>query len=202
MKLTWPASARNRGPILDVLARVMPDAGTLLEVASGSGEHVVNFARHLSGLTFLPSDVSEARVASIREWVEESRLENILPPILLDVLASDWHIERVDAVFCANMIHITPWECSLALFEGVRRYLASGGTCVLYGPFRIAGAHTAASNAQFDENLKRRDARWGVRDLEAVTELAHAAELELIERVEMPANNQTLVFRRVRRSYF
>lgn len=202
MKLTWPAAGRNKAPILEVLARVLPESGVLLEIASGSGEHVVHLARHMPALTFLPSDISEEHIESIREWIEVSHVPNVLPPIQINVLEPDWHIQSVHAVFCANMIHVTPWECALALFEGIRRYLISGGVCVLYGPFRIAGAHTAAGNAEVDAHLKRRDARSGVRDLEAVVELARAAELELSERVEMPANNQVLIFRRVRRSYY
>lgn len=194
-KLTWPAPERNKGPILSVLERVLPREGTLLEIASGTGQHAVHFARHLSGLVVQPSDVEPENLESIRAWVREAALPNLREPLVLDVRA-DWGIERADAVFNANMIHIAPWECSLALFEGVGRVLAPGGVFVLYGPFRIHGAHTAASNESFDRGLRSRDPRWGVRDIDDVLPLSEKAGLRFRERIEMPANNQCLVFAR------
>jgi SAM-dependent methyltransferase len=194
-KLTWPAPERNKGPILEVLKRVLPREGTLLEIASGTGQHAVHFARHLPGLVVQPSDIEPANLESIRAWVREAALPNLREPLFLDVCA-DWSIERAEAVFNANMIHIAPWECALALFDGVGRVLAPGGVFVLYGPFRIHGAHTAPSNESFDRELESRDPRWGVRDIDDVLPLAEKAALRFLERVEMPANNQCLVFAR------
>jgi SAM-dependent methyltransferase len=194
-KLTWPAPERNKGPILEVLKRVLPREGTLLEIASGTGQHAAHFARHLPGLVVQPSDIEPANLESIRAWVREAALPNLREPLFLDVCA-DWSIERAEAVFNANMIHIAPWECALALFDGVGRVLAPGGVFVLYGPFRIHGAHTAPSNESFDRELESRDPRWGVRDIDDVLPLAEKAALRFLERVEMPANNQCLVFAR------
>lgn len=195
-KAHWPAPERNKGPILEVLARVLPAAGTVLELASGSGQHAVHFAQHLPHLRYLPSDVDPENLASIAEWVREAQLPNLLEPRALDVTWPDWNVARVEAIFNANMLHIAPWDCAIGLFEGARRHLTEAGVVVLYGPYRILGAHTAPSNESFDASLRTRDPRFGVRDLEAVVELAEAAGLRLAERVEMPANNQTLVFRR------
>ena len=194
MKLTWPAPERNKGPILEVLKRVLPERGTLLELASGSGQHVVHFARNFPEITFLPSDIVDENLASIRAWIDESGLTNVLPPRRIDVTSSDFGIEPVDAIFNANMVHISPWSCAIGLFAGAARYLAEAGSVVLYGPFRIGGEHSAPSNAEFDADLRSRDASWGVRDFEAIVTLAENAGFRLRERVAMPANNQTLVF--------
>jgi hypothetical protein len=194
MKLTWPAPERNKGPILEVLKRVLPEHGTLLELASGSGQHVVHFARNFPEITFLPSDIIDENLASIRAWIDESGLTNVLPPRRIDVTSSDFDIEPVDAIYNANMVHISPWSCAIGLFAGAARYLAEAGSVVLYGPFRIGGEHSAPSNAEFDADLRSRDASWGVRDFEAIVTLAENVGLRLRERVAMPANNQTLVF--------
>jgi len=190
-----PATLRNRAPILEVLRRVLPGPGLLLEVASGSGEHVVHFAAALPDWSFQPSDVDPDALASITAWLGETGLPNVRPPVRLDVTSQDWPVEPVQAMFCANLIHIAPPEAAQGLMAGACRYLVAGGVLVLYGPFRIGGAHTAPSNAAFDADLRARDARWGVRDLEWVQELGAGSGLTLEERVSMPANNQTLVFR-------
>jgi SAM-dependent methyltransferase len=192
-----PATTRNREAILDVCRRVLPRAGTVLEIASGTGEHAVWFAGQLPALTFQPSDVDPRALASIEAWIAHTGVDNVKPPIRLDVCEEPWPVERVEAVFNANMIHIAPEAVAGALMRGAGRVLAPGGVLVVYGPFRIGGAHTASSNAAFDADLRQRDPRWGVRDLEAVVALALASGLALEERVPMPANNQTLVFRRV-----
>jgi len=191
-----PATLRNRAPILEVLRRVLPGPGLLLEVASGSGEHVVHFAAALPDWSFQPSDVDPDALASITAWLGETGLPNVRPPVRLDVTSEDWPVEPVQAMFCANLVHIAPPEAAQGLMAGAGRYLVAGGVLVLYGPFRIGGAHTAPSNAAFDADLRARDARWGVRDLEWVQELGAGSGLTLEERVSMPANNQTLVFRR------
>jgi SAM-dependent methyltransferase len=195
-KITNPWPERNKGPILEELRRVLPATGTVLEIGSGSGQHAVHFAENLPKITWLPSDVDPENIASIRLWRREAGSPNLFAPRRVDVLDDDWGVGSVDAVFCANMIHIAPWECCAGLVAGARRHVRAGGLLILYGPFRIGGAHTAPSNAEFDADLRGRDARWGVRDLEAVGTEARGFRLE--ERVEMPANNQTVVFRRLR----
>jgi hypothetical protein len=196
MKQTWPAPERNKEPILQVLRRVLPARGKLLEIASGSGQHAVHFAAALPELDYQPSDMDPDNLASIAAWVAEAALPNLRAPIALDVCHPDWGVGVVDAIYNANMIHIAPWACAEGLFAGVARHLGADGVVVLYGPFKIDGAHTADSNARFDADLRSRDPRFGVRDLEAVSELARAARLTLHERVSMPANNQCLVFGR------
>lgn len=196
MKKTWPAPERNKGPILELLTRVFPKAGRVLEIASGSGQHVVHFARHLPALEFQPSDVDDDNLESIRAWRRDEALPNVREPVRLDVVAPSWPVAGCDAAFNANLIHIAPWACAEGLFAGLGRVLAAGGVFVLYGPFRVGGAHTAPSNAAFDADLRERDPAWGVRDLEAVEALARQHGLALVERVPMPANNQSLVFTR------
>ncbi len=193
-KLILPSADRNKGPILEVLRRVLPDEATVLEISSGSGQHAAHFTEHLAGITWQPSDIDEERRASIRAWREESGLVNLLEPLPIDVTKSEWGVGLFDAVYNSNLIHITPWVCCLGLLAGARRHLGPGGALIIYGPFRIDGEHTAPSNQEFDEDLRSRNSDWGVRDLEAVQDAAGGFTLE--ERVEMPANNQILVFRR------
>ena len=195
-KAIWAAPERNKGPILDVLRRVLPSTGTLLEIASGSGQHARFFAEHLPGLVVQPSDSDPKNIASIRAWVEEARLPNLRQPLTLDVRARTWEVGLVEALFNANMIHITPWECTEALVAGAGRHLAPGGVFVLYGPFREGSEHTTPSNAAFHAELCALDPRFGVRDLEAVAALAEGAGLPLCERVAMPSNNLCLIFER------
>lgn len=195
-KLTWAAPDRNKHAILAVLERVLPAAGTLLEVASGTGQHAVHFARHLPGWTIQPSDLDPANLASIASWQAEAALPNLRQPIALDVGDENWDVDSLSAIYCANLIHIAPWEAALALLRGAGRHLAAQAQLVLYGPYRIGDQHTAPSNQAFDQSLRERDPRFGVRDLEAVVASAAQHGLELQERVPMPANNQTLVFRR------
>jgi SAM-dependent methyltransferase len=195
-KLTWAAPERNQAPILAVLQRTLPPTGTLLEVASGTGQHAVHFARHLPSFTIQPSDVDAENLASIQAWADEANLPNLRFPLQLDVCDDDWKVGPLDAIFNANMIHIAPWNVALGLIGGAARHLRSGGVLIMYGPFRIGGEHTAPSNQAFDESLRQRDVRFGVRDVEAVTTLAQRHGLTLQERIEMPANNQVLVFQR------
>lgn len=197
-RLHSPACERNRDPILRVLEQVLPPRGLVLEIASGTGMHAVWFAPRLPHLVWQPSDVDEAALASIEAWRRAEPAENLRAPIRLDVTRRPWPVDRADAIFNANMIHIAPWECCVGMFDGVGRHLLPGGVFALYGPFRVGGAHTAESNASFDAGLRARDPRWGVRDLEAVTAEAERVGLRLSERVAMPANNFTLVFARAR----
>lgn len=193
----WPAPERNKVPILEVLQRVLPAAGgTLLELSSGSGQHAAFFAGALPSWTWQPSDVDPQNLASIAAHREQVGLSNLLPPRPLDVRQTDWETPALDAVFNANMIHIAPWACCEGLLQGAGRHLRAGGVLVLYGPFRVGGEHTADSNRRFDADLRAQDPSWGVRDLEAVSELAGTHGLVLRERVPMPANNLCLVFDR------
>ncbi|MGP9818742.1 DUF938 domain-containing protein [Salinarimonas sp. NSM] len=194
--LVAPAAARNRGPILAVLRRVLPPTGVVLEIASGTGEHAVHMARALPGLTWLPSDPDPQARASIDARRAHADLANLEPPIALDAAAPGWPVARADAVVSINMIHIAPWEAGLGLMAGAGRLLPPGAPLVLYGPFNLEGRFTAPSNAEFDASLKARDRRWGIRDVADVAAAAAVRDLSLVERVDMPANNMMLVFRR------
>jgi SAM-dependent methyltransferase len=197
MKQHAPAAARNRQPILDVLQPRLPAAGLVLEVASGSGEHVVHFAAALPGLDFQPSDPDAGARASIDDWVRTLGLANVRPALPLDTTSQSWPVEAADAVLCNNMIHIAPWEAAEGLVAGAGRILPAGGLLFLYGPYRRGGRHTAESNEAFDRDLRRLDPAWGVRDLEAVAGLAEAHGFGLPEVMEMPANNLALALMRV-----
>jgi hypothetical protein len=191
-----PATERNREPILAVLREELPDSGLVLEVASGTGEHAVHFARALPGLTWQPSDPSPDALASIAAWRETQGSANLLAPITLDAASADWPVVAADAIVCINMVHISPWESTLGLMSGAGRLLPFGAPLILYGPWRRAGHPLEPSNAAFDENLKARDPRWGLRLLEDVADCAAASGLDLSGVVEMPANNLTVVFRK------
>ena len=191
-----PAAERNRQPILEVLARVLPEHGEILEIASGTGQHVAHFAAALPSLVWQPSERDADAFPSITGWSECEKLENVRAPLRIDVTEEPWPVGRFAGIFNANMIHIAPWSAGLALLRGAGRHLVAHGVLVLYGPYRIGGQHTAPSNEAFDLDLRARDPAWGVRDLEAVVEAAQPHGLALLERVAMPANNQMLVFRR------
>jgi len=192
-----PATQRNREPILAVLDRVLPEQGLVLEIASGTGEHATYLAPRLPGLIWQPTDRDLDALESIVAWTTEVAATNVRPPLVLDVCSPRWPVESADAIFCANMIHIAPWDATLGLMAGAGRVLPAGGLLVLYGPFMIDHRHTAPSNEAFDASLRARDPSWGVRDLGDVAEAARAQGLALLERVEMPANNFTVVFERV-----
>ena len=191
-----PAVARNRDPILAVLGRVLPPSGTVLEVASGTGEHAAYLAARLPGLTWQPSDADPGAVDVIGRRVATSGAANLLAPLLLDTRAEAWPLRQAEALVCVNMIHIAPWAASAGLMQGAGRLLAEGGVLYLYGPYKIGGRHTAPSNAAFDDSLRRQNPEWGVRDLDAVTAEAEANGLALAETVAMPANNLSVVFTR------
>jgi hypothetical protein len=189
-----PAAERNRDAILSVLARVLPRSGVVLEIASGTGQHAVHCAAALPGIIWQPSDPDADARDSIAAWRAHAGLANLNAPLALDVLNDDWGIGNVTAIVCINMIHIAPWEAAESLFRGAGARLASGGVLYLYGPYRRNGAHTAPSNEAFDQQLRARDPRWGVRDMEAVAALGEKAGLTLVETVAMPANNFSVVF--------
>ncbi|WP_449409902.1 DUF938 domain-containing protein [Methylobacterium komagatae] len=194
--LTAPAVARNRDAILAILTRILPASGTVLEVASGSGEHAVHFARALPHLVWQPSDPEPAALRSIAAHRRLAALSNLNEPVVLDAAAPVWPLGSAEAVLCINMIHIAPWTAAEGLMAGAGRLLSEGAPLVLYGPFREDGRPTAPSNEAFDVDLRVRDPRWGLRLLGEVSELAASHGLGLAERFEMPANNLTLVFRK------
>jgi SAM-dependent methyltransferase len=191
-----PATARNRDPILELLRRELPPRGTVLEVASGSGEHVVHFAAALPALIFRPSDPAPSARASIDAWIARSGVINVLPAIALDAAAPPWPIAAADAVLCINMVHISPWAATLGLVAGAARILPPGGLFYLYGPYKRGDRHTSPSNEDFDENLRSRDPQWGIRDLESVAAVAAEAGFSAPAIIEMPANNLSLILRR------
>ena len=201
-RLYAPATERNRESILAVLERVLPNPGTVLEIASGTGEHASFFAPKLAPRRWWPSDVSAAMLKSIESWSRVTKARYLLPPVELDVGKRPWPVEAddkrsVDAIVNINMIHITPWSACEALMAGADRVLPDKGVLFLYGPFKRNGEHTAPSNATFDVWLKEQNADWGVRDLAAVESVAKDHRLSLQEVVEMPANNLSVVFQKL-----
>ncbi len=191
-----PAALRNREPILDVLREVLPTTGSVLELASGSGEHVVHFARALPALDWRPSDPDGNARRSIAAWSEAEGLPNILPPAAIDASAADWPVDRADAVLCINMVHISPWMATEGLMRGAGRILPAGAPLYLYGPYRRADRPLEPSNWAFDEDLRRRDPRWGLRQLDDVAACADSFGLDLDGVIEMPANNLSVIFRK------
>lgn len=191
-----PAALRNREPIAEVLAEWLPSAGTVLEIASGTGQHAVHFAGRFPNLVWQPSDVHPDALASIDAWRRESGLANLRRPLELDAASADWPIDRADALVSINMVHISAWPSALGLIDGARRLLAPGAPLILYGPWLEDDVPTAASNLAFDADLKRRDAAWGLRRVEDFAAAA-APDLQLAATRAMPANNLMLLFRRV-----
>lgn len=192
-----PATVRNRDAIAEVLADWLPASGTVLEVASGSGEHVVHFAAAFPGLDWQPSDPDPAGLTSIAAYRAEAGLANIAPPLAVDAAARDWPVDQAAAIMCINMIHISPWEAALGLFAGAARLLPTGAPLILYGPYFRKDYEAAPSNLAFDESLCARNAEWGIRGLEDVTELAEAKGFALAAVQDMPTNNLMLLYRRV-----
>tara|TARA_B100000678_G_scaffold287232_2_gene293435 strand:+ start:320 stop:919 length:600 start_codon:yes stop_codon:yes gene_type:complete len=191
-----PAAQRNRAPIAAVLAEELPEHGLVLEIASGTGEHAVHFAREFPALEWQPSDPDAQARASIVAYLADVVLPNLHPPLPLDAAAVDWPVAQADAILCVNMLHISPWEASEGLFAGAARVLDAGAPLILYGPYIEADVETAPSNLAFDESLKARDPRWGLRDIADVDALATRNGFARTRRVAMPANNLMLVYRR------
>lgn len=191
-----PAALRNREPIAQVLAEWLAQSGLVLEVASGTGEHSVYFAQRFPGLEWQPSDKDPDALDSIRAWRSEAALGNIREPIVIDAASSGWPIERADAVLNINMVHISPWSSALGLLDGAARLLGPGAPLILYGPWITDAAETAPTNLAFDQDLRRRDAEWGLRKVEHFAAEALARDLRFIERRPMPANNLMLLFRK------
>ena len=194
-----PATERNREAILAVLQGCLPNQGTVLEIATGTGQHAVYFAPQLTPRYWLPTDLDPTNIASIAAWREEADTANLLLPRQLDVRDSAWLIDYdvpapISAIVNINMLHISPWSCCEALFAGAAKVLNQFGVVMLYGPFKRDGLHTALSNAAFEEQLRSQDSAWGVRDLEAVVDVAVEQGFACQSVIEMPANNLSVVF--------
>ena len=196
MKRIAPATERNREPILQVLREVLPERGLVLEVASGTGEHVVHFARAFPRLLFVPTDPDPEARASIEAWRREAALDNVMPAEHLDARMRPWPAWHAHAVLCINMVHISPWPATAGLMRGAAQVLEPGGPLVLYGPYRRSDVPTAPSNEAFDASLRSQNPEWGLREVDDVAAEAEANGLSLEWTVEMPANNLTLVFRK------
>lgn len=195
-RLFAPATQRNREAIAEVLRTSLPAAGLVLEVASGSGEHVVQFARAWPQLDFQPSDADAEARASIAAWASNEGLSNLRAPLALDAASAAWPLTAADAVLCINMVHISPWAATLGLLRGAAAILRRGAPLYLYGPYFRAEIETAPSNLAFDQSLRQRNPAWGLRDLSAVRAAAEAAGFAAPDVTPMPANNLSLVFRR------
>lgn len=197
-----PAADRNKQPILEVLREVLPDTGLALEIASGTGQHVAHFAAALPDWIWQPSDAEREMLPAIAARIAEAGLPNVRPPVLLDVLAPQWpaqgpaFAQAFDAIYCANMLHISPWPTCAALMQGSARHLAPHGLLVTYGPYLEDDVVTSPGNVAFDESLRSRDPAWGLRRVEDVAAQAQRAGLALLQRHAMPANNLLLVFGR------
>ena len=196
MKRFAPATERNREPIAAVLREVLPERGTLLEIAAGTGEHAAYLAPLFPGLRWQPSDPDPDSLTSIEAWAADSEAANLLPPVYLDAASDTWPIDRADAILCINMVHISPWAATRGLMRGAGRLLPAGAPLILYGPYRRADVATAPSNEAFDQSLKTRNPEWGLRDLELVQDEGAANGLGFERLYEMPANNLILVFRK------
>lgn len=197
-RLVSPSAERNKGPILAILERVLPSTGLVLEIASGTGQHVVHFARTLERLAWQPTDADPECRRSISAWLTGENLPNVLRPLELDVGRLPWPVAAFDALVCINLIHIAPWTVTTALFAGAELALREAGLVYLYGPYRVRSGHTAPSNQAFDRALRAHNPEWGVRDLEAVTQVAEEHGFDLAETTAMPANNLSVLFQRRR----
>jgi SAM-dependent methyltransferase len=206
-RLDAAAFHRNHQPIWAVLQKHLAGkSGDVLEAGSGTGQHVVHFARQTPDIVWWPSDRNELHLKSIQGWRAHTGLPNVRPPLRIDLSDPAWCAQMQDgsgpanllAVFSANVVHIAPWRVAEGLFAGAGKYLRPDGRLILYGPFKRDGKHTALSNAVFDASLRERDAEWGVRDIADLEKLAGSAGLQLLESIEMPANNLMLVFERAR----
>lgn len=190
-----PAADRNKEPILAHLRGILRESGTALEIASGTGQHVVSFAASLAGWIWQPTESDPGMLPVIAERIEQSGLANVLPPQQLDVMQPRWpFVQKFDAIFCANMLHIAPWSACPALMAGAARHLAPGGMLITYGPYFEKGVPPAPGNLAFDGSLRARDSSWGIRELDDVVATAHRAGLVLAQRHLLPANNLLLVF--------
>tara|TARA_B100000676_G_scaffold309168_1_gene372008 strand:- start:5235 stop:5855 length:621 start_codon:yes stop_codon:yes gene_type:complete len=191
-----PAAGRNRGPILKILRQYLPQAGKILEIASGTGEHISYFAAAIPVLNWQPTDIDTEALASIAAYCEDAALANLSPPRRLDVRSSNWPVGPIAGVLCINMIHIAPWSCCVGLVRGAAEVLEGCDPLILYGPFKRNGIHTAPTNAIFDRRLQKNNLKWGLRDIEAVEAEARNVGLDESTVIDMPSNNYCLILRR------
>jgi hypothetical protein len=196
MRRSAPAAIRNREPIAEVLREWLPDSGLVLEIASGTGEHVVHFAECFPKLEWQPSDIHADALTSVEAWRRDSGLANVREPITLDASSPEWPVDRADAVLSINMVHISPWASALGLLDGVARLLPPGAPLIMYGPWITSAFETAPSNLEFDQNLRARDPQWGLRSVEEFAAAAAERGLKLKQTRTMPANNLMLLFLR------
>ena len=193
VKQSAPATERNREPIVEVLRQLLPDRGLALEIASGTGEHIMHFAGLFPKLLWQPSDAEPAALRSIQAWRDEAGLFNLLPPVSLDVRAAQWPVTEADAILCINMVHISPWSATAGLMRGAALLLPPGAPLYLYGPYLQDDVETAPSNLAFDSDLRARNPEWGLRRLEAVVAEAEGQGFRLDRVVPMPANNLSVI---------
>ncbi|MEP2989539.1 MAG: DUF938 domain-containing protein [Parasphingorhabdus sp.] len=191
-----PATMRNRDAIVAGLREVLPQTGTILEMASGTGEHAVYFGQKFPNLTFQPSDPDPECCRSIAAWTAREAVENVRPPLQLDALIKEWDIESPTAIICINMLHIAPWEASIGLFNHAAQLLAPGASLFLYGPYFRDGVEPAQGNLDFERSLKSRNLQWGIRDVSDVDKLANQNGFVQERLIEMPANNISLIYRK------
>jgi cyclopropane fatty-acyl-phospholipid synthase-like methyltransferase len=193
-RLSSPAALRNRGPVLDVLRTMLPPGGRVLELASGTGEHITHFATSLPTLTWITSDPSAEARRSIAAWLVAEDCPNVLAPLNLDAALPVWPVDRANAVIAINLVHISPWAATLGLLAGASRILPPGGALYLYGPYIQADRPLADSNVLFDADLRQRNSEWGIRRLDDVVDEAARAGLTLDRVIDMPANNLSVIF--------
>ena len=197
-RLNYPATIRNRQIILGVLERILPKSGTVLEIASGSGQHINYFANQIDQLQWQPSDIDSSVFRSILAWTKHQKLEDrVLPPICIDAQTDSWPISKVydlSAILAINLVHISPWRATTSIFRNADNYLTSEKILFFYGPYKINGHHTAESNETFDKSLKSQNIEWGVRDLDDMIELGQVHNFRVVETIKMPANNLAIVF--------
>jgi SAM-dependent methyltransferase len=196
LRLHAPAALRNRDLIADILQDYLPPRGLVLEIASGSGEHCIRFGERLPNHVIQPSDPSLQARISVDAWVASSGVTNVRPALNIDASQPDWPFAEADAIICINMIHIAPWSAAAGLFAGAARILTSPGVLYTYGPYMHGGVHTSEGNARFDSDLRQQNAAWGIRSIEALTELATANGLSAPQMIPMPSNNFSLIFKR------
>lgn len=194
-RLDFPATHKNREPILEVLRAELPETGRVLEIASGSGQHICHFAKALPGLSWQPSDIVSEHRGSIQAWAAAEHV-NLLPPLDLDATATGWDLAPVDAVLNINMLQVTSWAVGQALLRNVSRVLNEDGLLIFYGPFSVGGKHISEGNQSFDRSLRARDPETGIRDLDDVALEARLNEMHLVKTVRMPANNFCVIFKK------
>lgn len=190
------AADRNKHAIVDVLQDVLPSSGTVLEIASGSGQHIVHFAQAMTQLDWQPSDPQPVNRQSIRSHSDDAELSNVAAPLDIDVTQMPWPIVEVEAIVCINMLHIAPWQAAIALFQGAAEVLARNSALVTYGPYRRGGQFTSGGDESFDASLRSQNVDWGIRNVEDLTALASEHQFTLTNTIAMPANNFTLLFSR------